>query len=237
MKILDVQKICVAYGESEICHELSLHVNEGEILCILGRNGVGKTTSIKSIMGIVPAKSGKIIYKNKDITSWKPYQIARLGIGYVPQGRMIFPNLTVEENLQGGTLAMGKGVQKIPDEIFHWFPFLKDRLSQKGGTLSGGEQQQLAIARCIIGNPEFVLLDEPSEGIQPNIVQRIREIIKQINREKNITFILVEQNLKFCLDCGTRGYVMENGTIQAEGDMPTIATNPIIQQCLTFKKQ
>lgn len=235
MRLLDVQNICVAYGESEACHGVSFHVEQGEILCILGRNGVGKTTSLKSIIGLVPAKSGKILYKGKDITSYKPYQIARLGIGYVPQGRMIFPKLTVEENLQSGTLVRGKGVLPIPSEIFDWFPVLKDRLSQRGGTLSGGEQQQLAIARCMAGDPEFVLLDEPSEGIQPNIVQRIRDIIKHINKEKGTTFLLVEQNLKFCLDCGIRGYVMETGSIQFEGDMQTIATSPLIQQYLTFK--
>lgn len=235
MSILDVQDIHVAYGESEVCHGASLHVERNEILCVLGRNGVGKTTLMKAIMGIVPAKSGKILFKGQDITAMKPYQIARLGVGYVPQGRMIFPQMSVEENLLSGTLVEGKGVRAIPEDIFHWFPILKERLRQKGGTLSGGEQQQLAIARCIVGNPEFVLLDEPSEGIQPNIVQKIREIIKQINKERGITFILVEQNLKFCLDCGSRGYVMENGVIQGEGDMHTIATSPVIQQYLTFK--
>ncbi len=235
MNILEVQNIHVAYGESEVCHDVSFHVNQGEILCILGRNGVGKTTSMKAIMGIVPATKGKIIFKGQDITRLRPYQIARLGIGYVPQGRMIFPQMTVEENLQSGTLVLGKGVQPLPDDIFEWFPVLRDRMHQKGGTLSGGEQQQLAIARCMAGNPDFILLDEPSEGIQPNIVQKIREIIKQINREKGITFILVEQNLKFCLDCGSRGYIMETGSIQSEGDMQTIATSPVIQQYLTFK--
>jgi len=233
---MDVKNISVAYGESVVCRDVSFHVNEGEILCILGRNGVGKTSTIKSIMGIIPARKGKILFNDKDITSMRPDQIARLGIGYVPQGRMIYPELTVEENLQSGTLVKGKGIQKIPDEIFDWFPVLKERLKQKGGTLSGGEQQQLAFARCMAGDPKFILLDEPSEGIQPNIVQRIRETIKRINKEKNITCILVEQNLKFCLECGTRGYIMENGTIQGEGDMKTIAASPLIQQYLTFKK-
>lgn len=235
MRILEVQDICVAYGESEVCHDVSFYVNQGEILCIMGRNGVGKTTTLKAIMGLLKLSRGKILFKGTDITSLRPYERARLGIGYVPQGRMIYPNLTVEENLQSGTLVLGKGIQKIPEEIYGWFPVLKDRLSQKGGTLSGGEQQQLAIARSLVGNPSLILLDEPSEGIQPNIVQRIRGIIKEINKEKNITFILVEQNLKFCLDCGTRGYIMETGLIQSEGDMDTIATNPVIQQYLTFK--
>ena len=235
MNLLEVNDIRVAYGESEVVHGISLNVQKGEILCVLGRNGVGKTTTIKAIMGLLPAKSGSIFYNGKEITKMKPFQIARLGVGYVPQGRMIYPKLTVEENLLSGTLVQGKGKQTIPEEIFEWFPVLKDRLQQKGGTLSGGEQQQLAIGRCMAGNPEFVLLDEPSEGIQPNIVQSIREIIKRINREKGTTFLLVEQNLKFCLDCGHRGYIIETGAIQGEGDMKTIETSPVIQQYLTFK--
>lgn len=235
MSLLELCDIRVAYGESEVVHGISLHVDKHEIVSILGRNGVGKTTSIKAIMGIQPARSGKIIFDGHDITRMKPYNIAQLGIGYVPQGRMIFPKLTVEENLQSGTLVCGRGVLPIPRELFEWFPVLHDRMSQKGGTLSGGEQQQLAIARCMAGNPSFIMLDEPSEGIQPNIVQRIREIIKQINHEKGITFLLVEQNLKFCLDCGMRGYIMETGIIQGEGDMHTIATSPVIEQYLTFK--
>ena len=190
---------------------------------------------MKAIRDIIPATQGNIIYTGKDITRCLPYYNARLGISYVPQGRKIIPQMTVEENLQSGTLVLGKGIQPLNEDIFEWFPVLHDRLHQKGGTLSGGEQQQLAIARCMAGNPDFILLDEPSEGIQPNIVQKIREIIKQINREKGITFILVEQNLKFCLDCGSRGYIMENGSIQSEGDMQAIATSPVIQQYLTFK--
>ncbi len=236
MKMLEVENVSVAYGKSEVCFDVSFYVKEGEILCIMGRNGVGKTTIIKSIMGILPARKGKIKYRGKDITSLRPHQIAQLGVGYVPQGRMIFPDLTVEENLRGGSFVIGKGLQKVTEEVFDWFPVLKDRLSQKGGTLSGGEQQQLAIARCLVGNPDFVLLDEPSEGIQPTIVKRIREIIKQINKEKNITFILVEQNLKFCLDCGTRSYIMDNGSIQKESSMETIESDPLIKQHLTFKR-
>lgn len=235
MKLLEVQNVALAYGESEVCHDIKFHVEKGEIVCIMGRNGVGKTTTVKSIMGLVPARKGKIIFNGKNITSLPPYKIARLGIGYVPQGKMIFPDLTVKENLQGAMLVMGKGVQKIPEELFYLFPILKERLSQKGGTLSGGEQQQLAVARCLIRNPELVILDEPSEGIQPNIVQRIGEIIKQINKERNISIILVEQNLKLCLDCGTRAYIMDNGAIASEGDMDTIATSPLVQQYLTFK--
>lgn len=232
---LDVRNIAVCYGDSITCNNLTFHVNQGEILCILGRNGVGKTSTLKAIMGLIPVKNGQIMYKDKDITSLRPDQIARLGIGYVPQGRMIFPKLTVEENLKSGSYLRGKGVKTLPDDIFEWFPVLKDRLKQKGGTLSGGEQQQLAIARCLAGEPEFLLLDEPSEGVQPTIVQTIRDAIIRMNEEKNITVILVEQNLKFSLECGTRGYIMENGTIQGEGDMETIATSPLIQQYLTFK--
>lgn len=232
---LAVKGMCVHYGESVVCSDMNFHVNKGEVLCILGRNGVGKTSTLKAIMGLIPVKKGRVLFDGKDITKLRPDRIARLGIGYVPQGRMIFPKLTVEENLQAGTLRAGKGLKSIPQEVFDWFPVLKDRLRQKGGTLSGGEQQQLAIGRCLAGEPKFLLLDEPSEGIQPTIVQTIRDTINRLNEEKQMTVILVEQNLKFCLECGTRGYILENGEIKGEGDMRTIATNPLINQYLTFK--
>lgn len=236
MKLLEIKDVDIKYGESLICHDLILDVNEGEIVCIMGRNGVGKTTTAKAIMGLVRVSKGEIFFKGKNITSLRPYEVARLGIGYVPQGRMIFPDLTVKENLQGAMFVKGRNAGKISEEIFYWFPFLKERLSQKEGTLSGGEQQQLAIARCLIRDPDLLILDEPSEGIQPNIVQRIGEIIIEINKKKDVTILLIEQNLGLCLSCGIRSYVMDGGTFAMSGDIETVANSPMVHEHLTFKK-
>jgi urea ABC transporter ATP-binding protein UrtE len=232
--ILSVQDIDVCYGESTVCHAVSIKVGKGEIVCVLGRNGVGKTTLMRSIMGLTPPRCGQVVFKNEDITKLQSYEIARLGIGYVPQGRHILSDLTVAENLRAGTVLKYGKFGPIAEEVFEYFPILKERLTQKGGTLSGGEQQMLAIGRSLAGDPKLLLLDEPSEGIQPSIVQKIRDIIRQLNQEKGLTILLVEQNLKFALALGHRGYIMEKGYIKAEGDMGKLAEDEIIREHLTF---
>jgi urea transport system ATP-binding protein len=237
LSILSIEQIDVCYGESLTCSQVSLDVQEGEIVCVLGRNGVGKTTLLRSIMGLTPPRTGKIFYNDKDISRMQPYHIARLGIGYVPQGRRILSDLTVYENIRCGTFLKCGKFGNIPEEVFAYFPILKEKLPQKGGTLSGGEQQMLAIARCLAGDPKLILLDEPSEGIQPNVVQRIRNIIKQLNEEKGLSIILVEQNLKFALAVGDRGYIMEKGNVVSEGTMEMIAQNEIILEHLTFSTE
>jgi urea ABC transporter ATP-binding protein UrtE len=234
VNILSVKGIDVCYGESEVCHALDIDVKANEIVCILGRNGVGKTTLLRSIIGLTPPRCGQILFEGKDIANLRPFKIARLGIGYVPQGRHILSDLTVAENLRSGTVLKYGKFGPIAEEVFEYFPILKERLTQKGGTLSGGEQQMLAIGRSLAGDPKLLLLDEPSEGIQPSIVQKIRDIIRQLNQEKGLTILLVEQNLKFALALGHRGYIMEKGYIKAEGDMGKLAEDEIIREHLTF---
>ncbi len=219
--ILSIQQLDVCYGESHIIRKVDLSLQKGEVLNLLGRNGVGKTTLLKSIMGLIKPRSGKIFFRDERIDGSEPYEIARKGIMYVPQGREIFPKLSVHENLMAATFGRGR---KIPESVFEYFPFLKERLKQKGGTMSGGEQQMLAIARALAGKPELLLLDEPTEGIQPSIVQRIRHIICAIVEDLKISTLLVEQNIDFA--CGVteqctimeKGEIVYNGIIQGSQD-------------------
>jgi urea transport system ATP-binding protein len=183
----------------------------------MGRNGVGKTTLAKVIMGLLPIKSGEIIYDNKDISKISSNKRAALGIGYVPQGREIFPKLSVKENLQIGLLGNRNKLKKVPDKIYELFPVLKDMLKRKGGDLSGGQQQQLAIARALCLEPKMLILDEPSEGIQPNIVQQIGAVIDYLTKEEKIAVMLVEQKLPFARKHGDEFYIMDRGQIVANG--------------------
>jgi urea transport system ATP-binding protein len=235
--ILTLKNVDVFYGKSHICHKVNLEVNPGETVCLLGRNGVGKTTLLRSVVGLTPHRAGTILFKGQNICQKLCYEIARLGIGYVPQGRQIFSNLTVAENLRSGTIIKYQKFGPISGEVLDYFPVLRERLKQAGGTLSGGEQQMLAIARALVGEPSLLLLDEPSEGIQPTIVQAIRDIVLTINRERRISILLVEQNLKFALAVAQRGYVMDKGHIVGQGDVETIAGDRIIQGHLTFSNE
>jgi urea transport system ATP-binding protein len=212
--MLEVENLNVFYGESHIIRGASLSVGKGEILNLLGRNGVGKTTLLKSIIGQLWPRSGEISFLGERIDCRQPYEVARKGIMYVPQGREIFPKLTVEENLKAAAVCRGKAVSGV---IFDYFPFLKERLRQKGGTLSGGEQQMLAIARALAGGPKLLLLDEPTEGIQPSIVRNIREIICSIAEELSISILLVEQNIEFACSITNRCCIMEKGEIVYRG--------------------
>ncbi len=217
--MLRIEGLNQFYGESHILWDLDLEVAEGSCTCLMGRNGVGKTTLLKCIMGLLPARSGRIIFDGKDIAGIAAEQRARIGIGYVPQGREIFSHLTVEENLRIGLLARSDGLKEIPERIFRLFPVLKDMLQRRGGDLSGGQQQQLAIGRALAIDPKLLILDEPNEGIQPNIVQQIGDIILQLNREENLTVLLVEQKLGFARRTGQRFYLMEKGRTVAKGGM------------------
>ena len=219
MKVLEIKSLNTYYGESHILRDVDLTVNSGEMVCLIGRNGVGKTTLLKSLIGLLKPKKGEIIFNGNSIIRQEPHLRAKSGIGYVPQGREIIPYLTVEENLLIGLEALPGGLmknKKIDNIVYELFPILKDFLSRKGGDLSGGQQQQLAIARTLLGKPKLLLLDEPTEGIQPNIVLDIENAINQIIKNTGIGVLLVEQHLHFVRQAN-RYYAMQRGGIVASG--------------------
>ena len=213
--MLRVNKLNCSYGECKVLHDTSLEVNEGRLIGLIGRNGVGKTTTLKSIMGLVPRRSGSVHFYEVNLSSIPPYQIPRMGIAYMPQGRHLFPKLTVMENLKI-PIIKGEMDKKVLEEIFVYFPRLKERLNQKAGTLSGGEQQMLAVGRALITKPKMMLMDEPMEGLMPLLVKLIADTVKVIN-EKGTTILLVEQNLKTIKSVCQGIYIMEKGSIVYEG--------------------
>ena len=217
--LLEVKSLNTYYGESHILRDVDLNLKSGEMICLIGRNGVGKTTLLKSLIGLLKAKKGEINFIGENINRKAPHQRARKGMAYVPQGREIIPYLTVEENLMLGMESLPGGLSKnknIDSSIYDLFPILKDFLSRKGGDLSGGQQQQLAIARALLGKPKLLLLDEPTEGIQPNIVLDIENAINLIIKETGIGVLLVEQHLNFVRQA-SRYYAMQRGGIVASG--------------------
>ena len=219
MTMLEIRGLNTYYGESHILRDVDLRVLAGEMVCLIGRNGVGKTTLLKSLIGLLKPRSGEIVFEGKGMERQPPHQRARSGIGYVPQGREIIPQLTVEENLILGMEVLPGGLarnRRIDPFVYELFPILQEFLSRKGGDLSGGQQQQLAIARAILGQPKLLLLDEPTEGIQPNIVQDIEAAVQRIIAEKGIGVLLVEQHLHFVRQAD-RYYAMQRGGIVASG--------------------
>ena len=207
------------YGGSHILWDINFTVQDGSCTCLMGRNGVGKTTLLKTILGVVPARSGEVSFRAKSLLGAPPEARARLGIGYVPQGREIFSQLTVEENLRIGLVARKDGRSQIPDFVYELFPVLQSMLRRRGGDLSGGQQQQLAIARALVSEPSLLILDEPTEGIQPNVVREIGDVILKLNREQGLTVLLVEQKLPFARRVADRFCLMQKGRIMAEGRM------------------
>ena len=227
---LTVENINTFYGLSHILFDVSLHVDQGEVVVLLGRNGAGKTTTMLSIMGLNPPKTGTITYKGKDITSLAPYKVARSGIGFVPEDRRIFPDITVLGNLEvGRKYSKSKDHKWTLERIYQLFPILKDFSNRHGGTLSGGEQQMLTIARSLMGNPDFLLLDEPSEGLAPLIVKVLGEFIEVIKKE-GMTVLLSEQNTKFALKHADRAYIVDNGSIKFEGSIAQLEQNEEIKK-------
>lgn len=217
--MLQLSNLNVYYGESHILRNVDMTIPEGEMVCLIGRNGVGKTTLLKTIMGLLKSRTGNIIYGEENINATTTDKRARLGIGYVPQGRDVIPRLTVKENLLLGLEARPTGRPKnatIPDEIFELFPVLKTMLSRMGGDLSGGQQQQLAIARALMGKPKLLLLDEPTEGIQPSIILEIEAAVRRIIQATGISVLLVEQHLHFVRQAD-KYYAMQKGGIVASG--------------------
>ncbi len=211
--VLDVRGLGASYGATPILQGVDMRAAKGEIVGLIGRNGVGKTTTMRCLIGLLRATRGSILLRGQDVTALPSDARARLGIGYVPQGREVFPRMTVAENLAVGELIGGSRGKKLPDLVYQCFPRLADRRSQLAGTMSGGEQQQLAIGRVLIGNPALMLLDEPSEGIQPSIVQMICDALRSVRKELGTTIVFVEQNLDTILAISERCYVMEKGRI------------------------
>ena len=224
--MLTIENLDSYYGESRVINELNMEVPNGKIVCLIGRNGVGKSTTLKSIMGLVKTPKGSIKLGNKDISKLTTYDRAKLGIGYVPQGRDIFPQMTVKENLELGLQPLG-GKGKIPEYIYELFPILSKFEKRKGGDLSGGQQQQLAIARALIAEPKILILDETTEGIQPSIIKDIGNVIKKINKWKGLSILIVEQYLDFVLDISDSVYVMEKGQIVLQGDTEKLEAEEI----------
>ncbi len=229
--MLNISKVETFYGNIQALRGVDVKVNDGEIVALIGSNGAGKSTLLMTISGVNKAAAGEIVFDNKNISNLPPHDIVNLGISQVPEGRRIFSRLTVEDNLKLGASVNQKGKNFDQDarEVYDLFPVLKDRLLQRGGTLSGGEQQMLAIGRAMMAKPRMLLLDEPSLGIAPKLVNQIFTSIKNINKEKGVTVFLVEQNAKKALELADRGYVLVNGNIHLEGSGKDLLNNPDVQ--------
>jgi len=223
--ILNIDQINTFYGQSHVLQGVSLFIHKGEVVCLLGRNGVGKTTTLRSIIGLTPPRSGHILLKGIDVAGKQPFQIAQMGIGYVPDDRRIFADLTLFENLELARRLSKKGkAQWTFEKIYELFPVFIDLKERRGNQLSGGEQKMLAIGRALMKNPDLILLDEPSEGLAPLVVQNLVEVIARI-RSEAVTILLADQNLKFCRKTSDRGYILEKGMIQYQGVMEEIWQN------------
>lgn len=233
MAHLSVEDVHTFYGPSHVLHGVSMEVGKGRIVTLLGRNGMGKTTLLRSVMGLTPPRSGKITLDDKRVDSLKPYEMYELGVGYVPQGRHMFPFLTVHENLRMGLRQKRQHKPPILTKLLESFPVLGERLKQKAGTLSGGEQQQLAIARALAGEVGIMLLDEPTEGIQPSIVDEILELLVKVNQAEGLTILLVEQNMELALSVAQDYYVMEKGVIVDGGPVSGMDKKCVIEQYLS----
>lgn len=230
-KLLELTNVHSYYGHIHALKGISLHVDEGEIVTLIGSNGAGKSTSLRTISGIIHAREGKVIFDGKDITHVEPHKIVKLGLGHVPEGRGIFPKLTVQENLDMGAYTVGdaKDIKERMELVYETFPRLKERVTQFGGTLSGGEQQMLAIGRGLMLNPRILMLDEPSMGLAPVLVDLIFDTIKRLN-EQGTTILLVEQNALMALSIAHRGYVLQTGGIALTDDAAKLKQNEMVQK-------
>jgi urea transport system ATP-binding protein len=229
--MLHVDRIDTFYGTSHILHEVTLEVGDGELVSVLGRNGAGKTTLLRSITGVNAPSAGRIDLAGADITRMKSHRRNHLGISYVPQGRQIIPDITVAENIQVALLGKGMNGRKVPDFVLDYFPALRDIAGRKGGVLSGGQQQQLAIARALVQEPKLLLLDEPTEGLQPSVVEEIQQIIKRVMRERKLSVLLVEQRLEFVRDITQRFAILDTGRIVAQGSVGDL-TDEVVRKHL-----
>ena len=230
--VLDVAGLCAAYGRTPVLRGVDMTIAKGEIVSLIGRNGVGKTTTMRCLIGLLPATSGQIVFQGQPITELPADERARLGIGYIPQGRQVFPRMTVEENIAVSLLASPGKDRRLTELVYQYFPILKQRRRQSAGTLSGGEQQQLAIGRALVGNPQLMLLDEPSEGIQPSIVHMICEVLKSVRDQLGTTILFVEQNLDTILAISERSYVVDKGAVVAEIGRDRLHTPEVVRRHL-----
>ena len=229
--MLSIDKVSISLGGSRILRDVSLEVGANHVFCLMGRNGVGKTTTLKSVVGLYKPNSGRVVFDGHDISRMPPEERARAGIGYVPQGRGIFPHLTVAENLSIGAVAKRKKSKEALERVYSLFPIIKDFLARKGGMLSGGQQQQLAIGRALLTEPKLLILDEPTEGIQPNIIDQIGDSIKLLRKE-SITILLVEQYLEFCKELADNFAILDRGSVVAQGPVAEL-TDQVVKQHLT----
>ncbi|MCH2593914.1 MAG: urea ABC transporter ATP-binding subunit UrtE [Pedosphaera sp.] len=230
--MLSLSHISFSYGLVQILDDVSIEVPKAKVVCIMGRNGVGKTTLMRNIVGLEKASKGSVTLDGRDISKVPARRRAQSGLALVPQGRMIFPRLTVKENLEVGLSARTDGRRTIPEEIYELFPVLKEMGARQGGNLSGGQQQQLAIGRALVGEPRVLLLDEPTEGIQPNIIQAIGQVLLRLVSEKEMTVVLVEQYVDFIKEFGDHFYIMNRGRVVANGDTPQLS-EAIVRQHLS----
>ena len=226
--LLEAQDLHTAYGLSRVLFGISLEVQAGECVCLLGRNGVGKSTTMRSIMGLTPPQSGRVRFRDTDITGWSPYRVARAGLGFVPEDRRIFADLTVWENLDVARRRAG-GDGFTLERVFDLFPKLRELTGRQGGHLSGGEQQMLTIARTLMGNPQLLLLDEPSEGLAPIVVDHLRDQIARLKHE-GLTILLAEQNTEFSLSLADRVYVLEKGSLKFSGPAARLRDDASLRQ-------
>jgi branched-chain amino acid transport system ATP-binding protein len=225
--LLEVEAIDTAYGLSHVLFGVSLDIAGGECVSLLGRNGVGKTTTMRSVMGLTPPSRGRVLWRGRDITGWPPHRIARAGIGFVPEDRRIFAELSVRENLEVGARAARRRGHWTIEAVGELFPILRERRNQPGGFLSGGEQQMLTIARTLMGNPDLLLLDEPSEGLAPLVVNQLRDKIGEL-KEQGLTILLAEQRVEFALALADRVYVLEKGTVRFSGAAADLRADPAL---------
>lgn len=233
--MLEVKDVSAGYGRTSAIQDVSLRAEASEVVAVLGRNGTGKTTLMKAIVGLLPWSKGSIVVDGVEISHLPTHRRARLGVGYVPQGRGIFPEATVEENLRYGLLLAERRMSDpLPSDVFRMFPWLDERAQQKAGTLSGGEQQMLAVARVLVGGSKLLLLDEPTEGLAPAIIEQLRDSIRNVAASGGHTILLVEQNLRFALTLASRGYVLEKGRVVAEGKADELQDEEIVTRHLSI---
>ncbi|WP_163846475.1 urea ABC transporter ATP-binding subunit UrtE [Pseudooceanicola aestuarii] len=228
--MLKIDGLTLHYGQSQILHGIDMQADTGQVTCLMGTNGVGKTSLLKAISGTHPRSGGAMSLDGEDLGRLPPHHLAQKGIGYVPQGRMIFPLLSVQENMETAFACLPRSEHRIPDEIFELFPILRDFLHRRGGDLSGGQQQQLAIARAMITRPKLLLMDEPTEGIQPNIIQQIGRVIEYLRDRGDMAIILVEQYFEFAYGLADRFYVMKRGAITTSGTKAELAKSSLMAE-------